>query len=97
MTEDPELFVECQSGGWIELQDSDGHPVASLHDEYLVLAHKMKAASKLYEACKAFMDAFGDDCPDDEPRDWYLAGAYDLARDALADATIPELPPYEAF
>jgi dihydroorotase-like cyclic amidohydrolase len=87
MTEDPELFLECIENGWIELQDEDANPIASIDHKYLVLAHKMKAASDLYDACQAAMKVFSEDSHESNVRR--------QVREALAYATIPSIPLYE--
>lgn len=43
----------------------------------------VNAFEALVAACEEIMLSVGDDCPTDEPRDWYLAGAYDRAEAAL--------------
>jgi hypothetical protein len=96
MNEDPELFVDCMEGGWIELRDENRVPVASIIDEHLALAHKMKAASRLYDSLKKLLAyhqwAKNPGRWDEEPED-----PESECVAALAYATIPGLPTYEAF
>lgn len=82
--------IRDADGNWYASCHGLSASSASYREDYEVRAKRaahivrcVNAFDLLFEACAEIVLAVGDECPTDEPRDWYLAVAYDRAVAAL--------------